>query len=522
MRIINVLYPVLFSLLILAAMPEPAFAQPIEITSSEFNYNMGSTTVHKIIGHDPEHYYVLKHYGGQYHLEKLDRNLNLVTDEPVKLFEGLKTYDLESIVHFHNELYLFVSRRKLAETDLYYQKIDKETLLPLTGYIELTTIKFIRGNWPDFYFALSRHETTLMIACRIKLQWEKVQHNEFYLFDKGLELLWSKKDFYEFSGQGPRENYYLVDEQGNVSILSLIKRESIISLFQDIKNSYIIYRYTNEGKSFREYPITLENRYIRGIRILGSEHGDLICAGLYSELFRAGVGGTFFFRIDPADGIIYDNQSHAFNDEFLSRLAAIREPVMADDELMKYVLTDLVMRKNGNIILIAEQLFEQSFDTYNNLIIASFDSTGMLNWSQVVPKNQDFDMRYLIQHEVEIDEYRDMVMETGSINDYVENYCSYALIAPIDKNDITLLFNDHIRNIETGEKHRNFSNPRKSYLAAVHIDEFGNLKKYDVLHWKRKALYPEPIRYYDTLGETVIIPAFKSRKFNYYKITARY
>jgi len=518
----KILYPVYLSLLTLAVIPQPIFSQPIEITASEYNFNLGSTTLHKIIGHDTDSYFVLKHYAGQYHLEKLDQNLNLLKDEAVKLFEGLKTYDLESLVHFHGELYLFVSRRKLTETDLYYQKIDKETLLPSTGFIDLTTVKFIRGNWPDFYFSLSRHETRLMIACRIKLQWEKVQHNEFYVFDKGLDLLWNKKDYFEFTGQGPRENIYLVDEQGNISILSLIKRESIISLFQDIKNSYTIHRYTNDGVTFREYPIALEDRYIRGLRILAGEQGELVCAGLYSELARAGVGGTFYFKIDPVDGIIYQNQSHAFSEEFLSSLVELKEPVMADEELLKYGLTDLILRKNGAVILIAEQLFEQSFDTYNNLIITCFDSTGQVNWNQVVPKHQDFDVRYLLQQEVEIDEYRKMVMETGSLNDYIENYCSYALIAPLNGNDITLVYNDNIRNLEPGEKQRNFNNPRKSYIAAVHIDESGNLTQYDLLHWKRKSLYPEPIRYYDTLGETVIIPAFKGRKFNYYKITAKY
>ena len=515
-------YNAWFLLLILAIMPEILFSQSIKITASDFNFNQGSTTVHKIIGHDADNYFVLKHFGGQYHLEKLDRNLNFLREEPVKLFEGLKTYDLEAIFHFHNELYLFVSRRKFTETDLYYQKIDKETLLPVTGFLELSTIKFIRGNWPDFYFALSRRETKIMIACRIKLNWEKVQHNELFVYDKGMELLWNRKDFFEFSGQGPRENHYVVDEQGNISVLSLIKRESIISLFQDIKNSYIIYRYTQQGKVFREYPLTLENRYIRGVKILGGEQGELICAGLYSELFRAGVGGTFFFRIDNVDGIIYDNQSHAFSNDMLMRLVDIREPIIAEEELMKYEMTDLILRENGSIILIAEQLFEQTYNTYNNLILTCFDTTGQVYWCQVVPKRQDFDVRYLMQHEYEIGDYRDFVSETGSINEYVENYCSYALIAPLDGNDITLVYNDNIRNTKPGEKQRNFSNPRKSYLTAVHIDEFGNLAKYEVLPWKRKSLYPEPLRYYNTLGETVIIPAFKGRKFNYYRITATY
>jgi len=57
---------------------------------------------------------------------------------------------------------------------------------------------------------------------------------------------------------------------------------------------------------------------------------------------------------------------------------------MAEEELLKYGLTDLILRNNGAVVLIAEQLFEQSFDTYNNLIITCFDSTGQVNWNQVV------------------------------------------------------------------------------------------------------------------------------------------
>lgn len=513
---------ILFWILLLFGFPELIFNQHIEYTASKAYYNMGSTTVHKIFGHDAEHYYVIKFYGNQYHLEKLDINLNLILTKPVKLFEGLKTYDLETIFHFHNELYIIVSRRKFSETVLYYQKIDKENLTPLTDLIEIATVRFIRGNWPDFYFALSRNETKLLVVSVIKLNWSKVQYNEYYVFGKGMEQEWTRKDFYEFTGQGPRENNYVVDEYGNVSVLCLMKRESILSLFQDMKNSYIIYRYTQQGRFFREYPLTLMNRYIRGVKIIGGANGELICSGLYSELFRAGVGGTFFFKIDPEDGRIYDNQTYPFSDDLIVRLMETREPIMADDELMKYRLNDLVLRKNGKIILIAEQLFEQSYNTYNNLIVVCFDSTGQVDWNQIVTKRQDFDIRYLMQQKQDIASYRDMVKETGTLNEYIENYCSYALIAPVDGNDITIIYNEHIQNMEANKKQKSFSHPRRSFLAAVRIDEYGNMTRMNIVKWRRKLLYPEPMRFYDTLGNTVIIPAFKGRKYNYYKITADY
>lgn len=500
----------------------PVFTQDIEVTSSKADFNYGSTTIHKIVGHDADHFYVVKFHSNQFYLEKLDKDLNLLLEEPIKLFEGLRTYDLETVVHFYNELYIFVSRRRFNDITLFYQKINKSNLLPETELIELTTIKFIKGNWADFHFALSRSEKKLLVVCRTKLQWSKVQFNEYYIFGRNLSLVWKKKDTFDFTGQGPRDNKYIVDEIGNVSVLSLQKRQSIMSLFSDIKNAYTIYRYTNNGDDFMEYPLTLRDKYIRGVKIIGGEHGELYCGGLYSELFRSGVRGTFFFKIHPYTKRIYDNRLNAFEDKLIEQLEKVKEPVIEDEELIKYVMTDLILRDNGKVILIAEQLFEQSYDTYNNLIVTCLDTTGNVYWDQVIEKNQDFNVSQLAKIEIEPSDYRDFIIETGAIDQYIENYCSYALMAPLNEKEIIIFYNDDVRNLNQSGNQKNFNRPRKSYILAILIDEYGNVNKKTVIKWKKKRLYPEPIRYYDTLGNTIVIPAFKGRKFNYYKITARF
>jgi hypothetical protein len=95
----------------------------------------------------------------------------------------------------------------MADITLYYQKLDKDNLKPLSDLIEITTIKNINGNWADFHFALSKEETKLLIACRTKLVWSGAQFNEFYVFGEKLELLWKRKDAMEFHGQGPRDTF---------------------------------------------------------------------------------------------------------------------------------------------------------------------------------------------------------------------------------------------------------------------------------------------------------------------------
>jgi hypothetical protein len=508
--------------ILLSGSPALAISQQIEVTASKPDYNYASTSIQKIFGHDSDYYYVIKLHTSGYFLEKLDKDLNLLLEEPIKLYEGLKSYKLETACYFYNDLYIFFSRQRFNNVVLYYQKINKSNLRPSTGLTELSTIASINGYWPDFHFALSRHETKFLVAWHIKPLWSKVQFNEYYVFGEHLNLIWKRKDNFEFQGQGPRDNKYVVDETGNVSVLSLQKRESMLSLFSEIKNSYTIYRYTKNGAEFHTYPVAYKNLYIRGIKIIGGENGDLFCAGLYSELYRPGVRGSFFFRIDSNRGEIYDNKLNEFDDALLKHLSEIREPIIANDELIDYIMTDLVLRENGKIIFIAEQFFEQTFNTYNNLLVISYDTTGNVYWTQVVEKKQDFNFKTLRYWQVEPQDYRAFVIETGSLDQNVENYCSYALMAPLNKNSIILFFNDAIKNLDHPEFKKNFTRPRKSYILAVLIDEYGNIAKKPVLEWKKKALYPEPIRYYDTRYDTLVIPAFRGNKFNFYKLTASF
>lgn len=498
----------------------PASPQEFEVSASKPDVNNGTTHLHKIIGHDKDHYYVIKFYGTQYFLEKLDNELNPVIEEPIKLFRGIKTYQLETVVHFHNELYVFVSRARIDDITLYYLRISKDNLQPVSELTEVAKIKNIKGAWADFHFALSRHETKLMVACRTKLSWSGAQFNEIFVFDKGLEVVWKRKDSFEFAGPGPRDNMYIVDETGNVSVLSLLKREWLISLVRKIKNLYNIYSYTHNGEMFKEYPVTITDRFIRGVRIIAGDQGELICTGLYSDLLRKGVRGSFFFRIDPITGNVVDYNLNEFDDAFISQLSKMKEPLIAQEELISYVITDVVLRENNKIIMIAEQVFNQPYDTYNNLIITCFDNNGQVYWTQVVEKHQDFHFRPDTARYVELSDYRDYIMNTGFLEQGAVNYCSYALMAPLDKSAIIIFYNDNIRNLEQPGEKGNFRRPKKSYILAVTIDEYGNISRNPLVPWKKKASFPEPIRFYDTLHETIVIPAFRYRRFNYYKITA--
>jgi len=512
--------PLIILVFILACLHDLAFSQQITVTRSQREVLSSLTHMHKIFGHDRENFYVVKYTGTQFFLQKLDRELNPLLEESIKLFKGIKTYELESVFHFYDEIYVFVSRARISDVTLYYQKLDKDNLKPLSELIEITTIKNINGNWADFHFALSKEETKLLIACRTKLVWSGAQFNEFYVFGEQFELVWKHKDAMEFQGQGPRDNLYLVDETGNVSILSLLKRESIISLIRDVRNLYSIYRYTNDGNDFNEYPVTLNDRYIRGVKIIAGKDGELVCAGLYSEVFKSGIRGTFFFKIDAISGIVTNYQLNSFDEAMMEQLANMKEPMIRDEELISYVISDIVLRANGTIIIIAEQVFHQSYDTYNNLIVTSYNEDGEVLWTRAIVKNQNFSYTTVHAAGVDLIDYRAYVREAGYMNLNIENLGSYALMAPVDKTGIIIYYNDNVKNLDSTEELKALNQGRKSYLLAIAIDEFGSITETPLDRWKKKELFPEPMRYYDTLSDTIVIPGFRNRSIDYRKITA--
>ena len=59
-------------------------------------------------------------------------------------------------------------------------------------------------------------------------------------------------------------------------------------------------------------------------------------------------------------------------------------------ELINYELTDMVLRKNGSVILIAEQININPNNTFSNLLVISYNQNSNLNWIRIIPKRQNF------------------------------------------------------------------------------------------------------------------------------------
>lgn len=507
--------------IICSALLHPVFSgslENVQISSSEVNVMFSSMEYHKIIGHDENNYYVWKFQQNRHMIEKLDHNLDHVDEKYIILHEKLRTYEFEDLIHFHDKLYVFMSRRGFRNNVLYYQELDKNTLEATQDPEIITDVPNMMGTWADFHLKLSREEKKLLIVSRQKIHLSKVQFNEFYVFGQDMDLTWEHKDSYDYPKKGPRYNEYIVDEQGNIAILSFIKRATIFDLKKPVKNVYNIYRYTENGQNFKEYTVALKHRYIRGIELAADNKGRLICAGLYSEMFRKGIRGTFYFEIDNTTGEFINKNLQEFSGAFLEEMIEKDETLISDEELISYGVTDLIARENGTYTMIAEQFYNQTYNTYNNLLIFNFNPDGNINWKTVVEKKQDYNYNYSYKN-LEPQDIREFLVDSGAIGDFNTNYCSYAILAPLGENKIYLLYNENIKNLRENKKKKyySFNNPRKSYLAIVEISEEGNVNKKNVLPWKRKGLFPQPLHFYEQKYDELIIPAYRNRKYKFIK-----
>ncbi|MFW6371247.1 MAG: hypothetical protein ACOC10_08600 [Bacteroidota bacterium] len=501
------------------------FAQSPDYSTMESDKQIAFSSMDymEFVGHDDTSYYVIKHQQSRYKIQRLNSELNPVHEEFISEWQNRKSYNLEYAVHFHNTIYVFFSRRGIFNNALYVQTIDKNTLLQDSDLEEIVFVEDIKGNYADFHFALSRDETKLLVASRIKLNLKNTQFNEFYVYGEGLNPVWDRKDIYEFERKGPRQNKYLVDDFGNVSILSLIRQSSLFTIASPIKDVYKIFRYTNNGTVFQEYPVLFENTYIRDIDIVADKEGGLVCVGLYSHLFPNGIRGSFFMRINARSGMTGQPKFHAFDKYMLEQLDAskyYREAVIDNAELTSYYITGLLVRADGDIILITEQFYDQNFNTFNNLIITRFSRDGYLNWQNVIRKRQDYPVNYLLTPELTTIGKEVYDIESYNYSPPIpKNLCSYALIAPLESKDIVILFNDHIKNLDNNSKPKNFNNRKKSFLTAVHVSADGRMTDIAVRKAKgRRGVYPQPLDYYDKKNNEIIIPMYWGRRYKYLRV----
>ena len=469
-----------------------------EIKSGSSQYLSNSTTeYHGVFGHDSTYYFAWR-MDHQPVIMSFNNNLEFIKENTLYYHvKGLSNASFVDIQYFKDSIYFFYSQIGLKKSLLYARTVNKETLELNNDERIVFNVDNAKGNYPDFLLKKSFEKQQLLLIARTDIFTKNTVLLELMPLNTGLDSMWHRKDILFYNGKrAPYNTKYIIDEQANVHILSTIYEvNNLYHLFSNdnVKNQYLILSYNNSGKNRHQNILTIQNKFVRGAEICPGENGSVICAGTYSQQYEYGSGGLFYTQTNGADYKLEKIKLYNFDKEFLKYLIPERRADEAP-ELLSFKVKQLKQRPNKNVTMVCEQQFDQEYDNFNDLIVVNFSTEGNILNKNVINKRQ-----------------------SGV------DFTSFAFVAPNTSNSTVIFYNDNASNsIEPDytQNKKSFSFPAPSYLKFAIIDEFGAMRFEKTMERNRKELIPMPVKYYDLLNGSVIIPSERYKEYNIIKVDA--
>ena len=487
---------IVFLFFVVSASAQP-FKKPIDLyTGPELNM-ANNVQVPEIFGHDESGYYAYS-YDYRPAIEFLDTKFRTVRRKHLDLLWGLRGRELVGLFHFHDSIYMFTTEERMKRMLLFVETIDKKTLIQNEDARVLMDVSNLAGWGSDFGMHLSRQEEKLLVYSRLDVLSKNIQDIHLLLFGEGFSLEWEAEHRIIYPGRPPRRSIIKVSDEGDAFFISLLDDQNLRSLWEETKNRYHMVAVTENGNYINSYSLELPELYIRGVQIEPGVDHKLVCAGFYSPThFRSMVDGIFYFELDNRIGTFRNQRMYEFEPWFLKEAIA-GDPKKQPEELFDFRVRQLIRRNNGDFFMLAENQYDQTYDTYQNIIAASFSPGGKLNWTRVIQKRQNID---------------------PSVN---FNYSSYSVHAPQNTDRIFLIFNDSHKNefLPPEDRMKPFHPNDKSILRIVGLGTMGEMTGSIIYRkTKKKMKTPMPLQNYDMLNNEMIIPLLRYKRYNYLKLT---
>lgn len=447
------------------------------------------STLNDVVGHDATGFYAVHNrfraFGKvEYSLQHFDKSMNPGQVADLDIESGKRSGKITNLLHLKGKLLLFYSLddAKAKVNSLFMDEIDKQTLQPKGVAKKIGEIDYAgksKRNRGSFQYRVSRDSSKILLLYSLPYTEGQPEKFGFTVFDQQLNLIWTKDITMPYRDELYDFESFRVDNNGNAYLLGLVYKEKRREKRKGLPNySYEILACRDNGNTVKQYPVSLDDRFLTDMQIEILDNQNIICAGFYSEKGKVSIRGTYFLRVDAASSAIVHKSFKEFGIDFITQNMSNREQRKAkrqeEPELFEFDLDKLLIGKDGSAILIGEQYYVQAVTNtmrmagggmttqttyhyyYNDIILVKFSATGEILWTQKVPKTQ----------------------HTANDGGF---YSSYCLV--ISKGRICFVFNDNPKNLEADEteKAKNY-NPRKSVVVLVSVDQAGNLTKQPVFN----------------------------------------
>ncbi|MEO6166764.1 MAG: hypothetical protein ABIO46_07155 [Chitinophagales bacterium] len=452
------------------------------LTLSEEMKEPSSSTLSDYLGEDESYQYLLRKKTKStstfsvnstvFILESYDKNLRLKKRQELEpQIKGFRA-ELETVQYLDGNLFAFILyiNKKGEQTELYYQPIDKKTLLLSGTPKKILIIPYdSRSKQGDFTYKLSIDHKKIAIIASVHDDKDLNEKFATAVFDTSMNSLWEKQITLPYESELFEKEQLLLDNNGNIYLSGRLYNEKAKEKRKGVANySYKIIAYRDKGNDSREYEVNLSGQFITDIGFNITADDKLAVAGFYSTQGTYSIKGISFTLIDAASAVMLKQGSKPFDAAFLE-LFTRSQLDKKDQEIYRYSLDKIIIRSDGGVLLLAEQYFVESYTTrdyyngqyvsrttyyynYNDIMAINVNPNMTIAWATKIPKRQ----------------------VTTNDNGY---YSSYTYAVAGDK--IYLLFNDNPDNLLVTDPAQvaKYSGVQKSVATLVTISSDGKWKK---------------------------------------------
>ena len=455
-------------------------AQTPSVQWGSANEKPKKSYIEKIIGKDEQFLFVLRYKDGgwfgkdKFLLEKFDqKTLQLVgTDELfIPLLNG-NLPEYEDLYYQNGIFMLFVSQTYPATKNKITFGLQTNVLSPTIvsyQYIPLDTIASLsRKSSDEINIMRAPAGNHFLIYHNDNFQQYQNEYLNFKVYDSQLKIDYSKKIMLPYKDKSFFISNYLINDLGDVYLLAKVVDEERIWKKGRPNFIYAVVNMNREDAEYKKFDVNLGNRSISDIDFKIAQNGDLVVAGFYSNRARTEeeMGGLFYFRIEKTAKQINGKIVRDFDSNFLSLFMRDRN-VSRGGELFDYNIDYMLTDTIGNTYMLAEQYYMDQicrtdfrtgiqtctyYYNYNDIIAIKIDKEGNIIWTKKIPKRQV------------------TVNDGGPFSSY---------IAFLDNNRLHCIYNDSHRNnnLRQGDRMYTMSNPKKSIVVDIVMDENGLMKR---------------------------------------------
>lgn len=301
----------------------------------------------------------------------------------------------------------------------------------------------------------------------------------FYMFDENMKQIWGGE--YEMPYTEAKMNTvdYQVSNDGKLYyLIRVFDAEG-----RDAESHFEILVYEKGKKSPKIIEFKIDEYTARTTYLYEDKSNNIIVAGFYSKKKNPSIDGAFLVKLDVANGKFskvgggyYEIPSELIKTYMTDRQKEKLEKKEKKNEgderkdlgISNLQIESVLFLENGSTVIVSEVYYvvtsthyngkttTTTYDTYaDDIFVFNIDAAGKLAWIRKIPKRQ---------HEASA---------SGA---------GISISSIAKGNDIHIFYLDNLENftIKEDEAPKVHQSRRGGFIAAVDIDEKGNLKKYNL------------------------------------------